>query len=192
MKKLGLVLSCILVFAMLAALPVSAADPVTECNVTEKSAAVDGVVSEYEWDDATKLTLNISDTSTWSEVGAGIVGTTGWSDLGHTDADFSNSLSFMAEGDYLYILLERTDTTLTFATDDFRRPYASDCSLMWFYNTSGDELFGLQLLASDKSGAPHIGYFYTDANQGSSEDLVATGDAAAVTTVTANGYVMEA
>lgn len=191
MKKISMFLSLVLI-ATLLTISVSAKAPVTVCNVTEKSATIDGVVSDSEWNDATRLTINISDTSTWTENGAGIVGTEGYKTLNHTDADFSNDLAFMVEGDYLYLLLTRTDTTLNFATDNFRTPYASDCSLMWFYNSETDTMSGLQLLASNKSGTPIIGYFPTDAEQSTSTDITATGDATAVTKTTANSYVMEA
>ncbi|MBQ4591862.1 MAG: hypothetical protein IJP32_12120 [Clostridia bacterium] len=191
MKKFTLITAGLLA-ALIAAVPAFAADPVTECMIPEKAAVVDGVISAGEWDAATKLVLNISDTSTWSESGAGIVGTQGWLDLGHTDADFSNELAFMVDDTYVYILCTRTDSTLNFATDNFRTPYASDCSLMWFYDTEEMGQYGLQLLCADKSGVPHIGYFFTDAEQQNAVDLVAEGLAEAKTVITDNGYIMEA
>ena len=191
MKKFSLILIAVLFISMIAVLPASAVDPVDVCKITEKSADIDGVVSAYEWDDATKLTLNISDTSTWSADGAGIVGTTGYLDLGHTDDDFSTSLSIMADKDYLYLLLTRKDSTLNFATDNFHTPYASDCALMWFYDNNTTTEYGLQLLAADKSGTPHIGYFNGDPAQATSVDLTADGSATAVTKVTGDTYVME-
>ena len=191
MKKLTLVTAGLLA-AMIAAVPAFAADPVAECIIPEKAAAIDGVISAGEWDQATKLVLNISDTSAWTEDGAGIVGTDGWSALGHTDADFYNELAFMADETYIYILCTRTDSTLNFATDNFHTPYASDCSLMWFYDTEEFGQYGLQLLCADKSGVPHIGYFFTDAEQQNSVDLIEEGLAEAKTVITDNGYVMEA
>ena len=194
MKKLSLIVAGLLA-AMIAAVPAFAADPVTECIIPEKAATIDGVISEGEWDGATKLVLNISDTGAWGEtvgLGAGMVGTNGWSELGHTDADFYNELAFMADENYIYILCTRTDSTLNFATDNYHTPYASDCSLMWFYDTEYMVQYGLQLLCADKSGVPHIGYFFMDSDQGSSVDLTADGLAEAKTIITDNGYIMEA
>ena len=187
MKKFSIILAGLLAAAM--AIGVTAAEPVTECYAPERAATIDGVVSAGEWDGATKLTLNISDTSEWSGSGAGIVGGTGYAN--HTDADFTTSLSFMFDKDYVYILMTRTDSTLQFTTDNYHTPYASDCGLMWFVDSDGIQ-YGLQLLASDKSGKPHIGYFLMDADQGSSEDLTEAGNAECVTKVDGNSYVMEA
>lgn len=92
MKKLSIILAALL--TGLTAVSVFAADPVVDCYVPEKAATVDGIVEDGEWDDATKLTLNISDTSTWTGGGAGIVGSDGYKTYNHTDDDFSTSLSF--------------------------------------------------------------------------------------------------
>ena len=169
MKKLSIILAALL--TGLTAVSVFAADPVVDCYVPEKAATIDGIVEVGEWDGATKLTLNISDTSTWTEGGAGIVGSDGYKTYNHTDDDFSTSLSFMCDGTYMYILMTRKDSTMNFATDNFHTPYASDCGLMWFYDTEYGVQYGLQLLASDKKGTPHIGYFFMDADQSTSEDL---------------------
>jgi len=79
MKKLSIILAALL--TGLTAVSVFAADPVVDCYVPEKAATVDGIVEDGEWDGATKLTLNISDTSTWTEGGAGIVGSRRLQDL---------------------------------------------------------------------------------------------------------------
>jgi hypothetical protein len=63
---------------------------------------------------------------------------------------------------------------------------------MWFYDTAEFGQYGLQLLCADKSGAPHIGYFFTDSEQQNAVDLVEEGLAEAKTVITDNGYVMEA
>ncbi|MBE6723791.1 MAG: hypothetical protein E7576_01135, partial [Ruminococcaceae bacterium] len=168
------------------------AQPVDVVEIPEKAAAVDGVISDGEWDGATRMILNISDTSTWTENGAGIVGTDGWSKLGHTDEDFETELAFMVDGEDLYILLTRVDSTLNFASDNFHRPYSSDCALMWFFDTEYASQYGLQLLAADKSGNPIIGYFFMDSDQNSSDNLMELEYATAVTKITDNGYVMEA
>ena len=190
MKKLSIILAALL--TGLTAVSVFAADPVVDCYVPEKAATVDGIVEDGEWDGATKLTLNISDTSTWTEGGAGIVGSDGYKTYNHTDDDFSTSLSFMCDGTYMYILMTRKDSTMNFATDNFHTPYASDCGLMWFYDTEYGVQYGLQLLASDKKGTPHIGYFFMDADQSTSEDLTEAENAVAVTEVDGDTYVMEA
>ncbi len=190
MKKLSIILAALL--TGLTAVSVFAADPVVDCYVPEKAATVDGIVEDGEWDGATKLTLNISDTSTWTEGGAGIVGSDGYKTYNHTDDDFSTSLSFMCDGTYMYILMTRKDSTMNFATDNFHTPYASDCGLMWFYDTEYGVQYGLQLLASDKKGTPHIGYFFMDADQSTSEDLTEAENAVAVTKVDGDTYVMEA
>ncbi len=116
MKKLSIILAALL--TGLTAVSVFAADPVVDCYVPEKAATVDGIVEDGEWDGATKLTLNISDTSTWTEGGAGIVGSDGYKTYNHTDDDFSTSLSFMCDGTYMYILMTRKDSTMNFATDN--------------------------------------------------------------------------
>lgn len=92
----------------------------------------------------------------------------------------------------MYILMTRKDSTMNFATDNFHTPYASDCGLMWFYDTEYGVQYGLQLLASDKKGTPHIGYFFMDADQSTSEDLTEAKNAVAVTKVDGDTYVMEA
>ncbi len=166
--------------------------PVSTVYIPEKTVTVDGVIADGEWDGATRMKLNISDTSTWSENGAGIVGTDGWSKLGHTDDDFTTELAFTVNGDDLYILLTRKDSTLNFASDNYHRPYSSDCALMWFYNTDDCSQYGLQLLAADKSGNPIIGYFFMDSDQGTSDNLMELEYATAVTKATADSYVMEA
>ncbi len=189
-EKLSIILAALL--TGLTAVSVFAADPVVDCYVPEKAATVDGIVEDGEWDGATKLTLNISDTSTWTGGGAGIVGSDGYKTYNHTDDDFSTSLSFMCDGTYMYILMTRKDSTMNFATDNFHTPYASDCGLMWFYDTEYGVQYGLQLLASDKKGTPHIGYFFMDADQSTSEDLTEAENAVAVTKVDGDTYVMEA
>ncbi len=181
-----------LLLAGILALGASAAEPVSECYAPERTATIDGVISEGEWDGATRLTLNISDTSTWSTGGAGIVGTTGYQALGHTDDDFSTDLAFMCDEQYVYILMTRKDSTLNFATDNYHTPYASDCGLMWFYDTEYSVQYGLQLLAGNKAGTPIIGYFFMDSDQSTSENLMDNGTAKAVTTVTGDTYIMEA
>ncbi|MBQ5356251.1 MAG: hypothetical protein IIU08_10325 [Clostridia bacterium] len=168
------------------------AQPVDVVEIPEKAVTVDGVISDGEWDGATRMVLNISDTSTWTEHGAGIVGTDGWSKLGHTDADFETELAFTVDGEDLYILLTRVDSTLNFASDNFHRPYSSDCALMWFFDTEYASQYGLQLLAADKSGNPIIGYFFMDSDQNSSDNLMELEYATAVTKIEENGYVMEA
>ncbi|MBR4896972.1 MAG: hypothetical protein IKZ41_11115, partial [Clostridia bacterium] len=166
--------------------------PVDVVEIPEKAVTVDGVIADGEWDGATRMVLNISDTSTWTENGAGIVGTDGWSKLGHTDKDFETELAFTVDGEDLYILLTRVDSTLNFASDNYHRPYSSDCALMWFYDTEYTTQYGLQLLAADKSGTPIIGYFFMDSDQNSSDNLMELDYATAVTKITDNGYVMEA
>lgn len=61
-EKLSIILAALL--TGLTAVSVFAADTVLDCYVPEKAATVDGIVEDGEWDGATKLTLNISDTST--------------------------------------------------------------------------------------------------------------------------------
>lgn len=190
MKKLSVILAALLVGGL--AVNAFAAEPVSECYAPEKAATVDGVVSDGEWDGATRLTLNISDTSTWTGGGAGIVGSEGWKTYNHTDDDFTTDLAFMCDGTYIYILMTRKDSTLNFATDNYHTPYASDCGLMWFYDTEFGVQYGLQLLAADKSGTPHIGYFFMDSDQSTSEDLTEAENAVAVTKVDGDTYVMEA
>ena len=173
----------------------SAADqkvPVDVVEIPEKAVTVDGVIADGEWDGATRMLLNISNTSTWTENGAGIVGTDGWSKLGHTDDDFSTELAFTVDGENLYILLTRKDSTLNFASDNYHRPYSSDCALMWFYDPDYGAQYGLQLLAANKSGTPIIGYFFMDSDQNDSVNMMEDGYAEAVTKTTADSYVMEA
>ncbi len=192
MKKLAAFLAALTGLTAALAIGAHAAEPVDVVNIPEKAVTVDGVIADGEWDGATRMVLNISDTSTWSEYGAGIVGTDGWSQLGHTDDDFTTELAFTVDGEDLYILLTRKDSTLNFATDNYHRPYSSDCALMWFYDTDYAAQYGLQLLAANKSGEPVIGYFFMDSDQNSSDNLMELEYASAVTTVTADSYVMEA
>ena len=168
------------------------AQPYDTIEIPQKAVTVDGVIGDGEWDGATRMTLNISDTSTWTENGAGIVGTDGWSKLGHTDDDFSTDLAFTVDGDNLYILLTRKDSTLNFASDNYHRPYSSDCALMWFYDPDYAAQYGLQLLAANKKGEPIIGYFFMDSDQNDSINLMEEGYAEAVTKTTADSYIMEA
>ena len=140
MKKLAAFLAALTGLTAALAIGVHAAEPVDVVNIPEKAVTVDGVIADGEWDGATRMVLNISDTSTWSEFGAGIVGTDGWSQLGHTDDDFTTELAFTVDGEDLYILLTRKDSTLNFASDNYHRPYSSDCALMWFYDTAEYDL----------------------------------------------------
>ena len=192
MKKLAAFLAALTGLTAALAIGAHAAEPVDVVNIPEKAVTVDGVIADGEWDGATRMVLNISDTSTWSEFGAGIVGTDGWSQLNHTDDDFTTELAFTVDGEDLYILLTRKDSTLNFASDNYHRPYSSDCALMWFYDTEYGTQYGLQLLAANKSGTPIIGYFFMDSDQGSSDNLMELEYAEAVTKTTADSYIMEA
>ena len=173
-----------LLTAAVLAVPSFAADPVDTVNVVNKDAIVDGVVESGEWDDATKLTLNISDTGTWSVGGAGIVGDPDAA-AAHSDSDITNSIRLMIKDGYLYYLEERTDSTPFFGAVDTRKPYTQDSTLIWFIN--GSKRNSLSVLAANDSSDTPLIYFNENDDQPNGVLL----DAEATATI-GSGFVLEA
>ncbi len=177
----------LLLSALLLATPVLAADPVTEVNVVKKAATIDGVVSAGEWDEATALTLNVSDTNDWSGDGAGIVG--GVIPDGFTDADFCNTVKLMVKDGYLYYLETRQDKTQFFGALDQNKPYTQDGTLIWFYDLNEEDRNSLSILPWNNDAGKTVLIFNDDANEPAGEPIA---DAESAFTKDANGYTLEA
>lgn len=132
MKK-ALVSMTVILFLLLAAIPVGATAPVSEIAVTAKDAVIDGVVSPYEWVDATPVVLDISGAGSQDLDDTGY-GRTSATD-GYTDADFSSSIQIMATKEYFYVLDQRVDKQLVFTGVGAGGPHLTDAGcLMWVIN----------------------------------------------------------
>ena len=164
--------------------------PVGEVIVPYKTATVDGVVSEGEWDGATALVLNVEDTRGWYDNGAGIVGDTSVISS-HTNKDFTSSVRLMYADGYLYYLEERTDTTPFYGSSNELRAYCQDSTLFWLYNSKTKmvpDVFSVFAKNSDyNDGKPYIVYA-----AGNNQDGAIELNIEIQSTVTENGFVIEA
>ncbi|MCQ2425078.1 MAG: hypothetical protein MJ070_02935 [Lachnospiraceae bacterium] len=194
-KALVLLLTLTMVLsAMLISVSAEGKAPVTEVEVPYKEATIDGVVDPGEWDGATALVLNISDTKDWTTPGAGLVGNKDAA-LKLTDADFTNSIRLMYKDGYLYYLEERTDTTPFFRSANLTMPYCQDSTLVWFVDRWHTDVTPDSLAVfprSLKDGQVNEEPFISRGIQNKQDDAEPLQDTVYGVTVTDNGFTLEA
>ncbi len=193
-KALVLLLTlCMVLSAMLINVSAEGAEPVTEVELPYKEATVDGYVDEGEWDGATALILNISDTQNWSEHGAGLVGNKDAA-VKLTDDQFTNSIRMMYKDGFLYYLEERIDTTPFYRSNNLTKPYCQDSSLVWFVDRWHTDVTPDSLAVfprSLKDGQVNEEPFISRGIQNRQDDALPI-EAEYGVTVSDNGFVLEA
>jgi len=195
-KTLSSILAILMLLFSIFVIPVNAEEagdvdysyPETEINVPYKDATIDGVVSDGEWDGATELTLNISDTTNWEGQGAGIFPSSE-RDVAqsHTDEDFTNTIKLMYKDGYLYYLEVRTDSTPYYTSQDERMPYCQDGTLAWFYNNKTRARHSMSVFAESDGNGSYILF-----NEEDSQTTGAKLDCEMVSKLNDKGFVIEA
>ena len=113
--------------------------------IVKATITIDGVMDEIVETKSNPMTLTkelcdswmvtkADGTKTTNEYGAGVVGDTTLTDGADTDVSFY----FAYDDEYLYVVEKRCDLNWLFTTTDFRKPYASDGSLVWFVRGGND------------------------------------------------------
>ena len=194
-KALLLLLTLVMVLStMLVGVSAEGKEPVTEVEVPYKEATIDGVVDPGEWDGATALVLNISDTQNWSASGAGLVGNKDAA-IKLTDDQFTNSIRLMYKDGYLYYLEERIDTTPFYRSNNLTKPYCQDSSLVWFVDRWHTDKTPDSLAVfprSLKDGQVNEDPFISRGIENKQDDAEPLQDTTYGVTVTDNGFTLEA
>lgn len=162
--------------------------PVSVVNVPEKDAKIDGIISPGEWDESTSLTLNISDTTKWTQDEMGnppFIGNI-MPPEDHTDDDFTNRIKLSYKDGYLYYCEERIDSTPYYLSDSPYHPYCQDSSLVWFILPTGAR-HSLSVFADNDESGPFIVLNKND-DQENGQWL----DCEIVSTLKENGHMIEA
>jgi hypothetical protein len=109
-------------------------------NIVKATVTIDGILDDVVANKSTPLALTKEQCDEWNNtpdlkaIGAGVVGDTSLTE----GADTNVSFYFAYDDNYLYVIEKRCDLNWLFTTTDFRKPYASDGSLVWFTRGSND------------------------------------------------------
>jgi len=162
MKRIiSFVITLLITFSCLTCSVFAANPPVTVVKMPNRAAVIDGKIGTGEWEGTTAFTLNPTDPLTWE---FGFLGNI-LPPASHTNEDFSNTIRLMIKNGYLYYFEERIDTTPFYGSNDIRKSYCQDGTLIWFINTNST-MHSISVFATNKGSAPFMMFNKNDDQAG--------------------------